>query len=70
MDDQEQIKAIKIIALCDFYRGLILDTVEESMRGMNEWTRTRITLLRLLGDKGLDGKLRDILGMPKREREN
>ena len=64
MNKSEQYKHQQLIETLNFYRGLIIDTVEVEMCDSKAWPTTRSRLLRLLGDRGLDGKLREILGMP------
>ncbi|MBK8204972.1 MAG: hypothetical protein IPK68_22640 [Bdellovibrionales bacterium] len=55
----------QIIETINFYRGLILDLVEVEMAETQNWPAVRSRLLRLLGDKGLEGRVRVILLSPK-----
>lgn len=55
----------KVIEIVSFYRGAIMDAVEFEMgQGSDEWRALRPRLLKLLGQGGLERKLRDALGIP------
>ncbi len=64
MNQIDQFKNQQITETMSLYRGLILDAVEVEMSDLRTWPTTRSRLLKLLGDRGLEGKLRDILGVP------
>lgn len=63
MDQKEQLRNQQIIDALDFTRGLIIGAVEIGMADQKTWPTTRSQLLKILGDRGLEGKLRSILGM-------
>ena len=45
----------------DFYRGLILDMVEQENGGSSSWSFLRGRLLKALGDRGLSGRITEVL---------
>lgn len=48
----------QLLEVIDFYRGLILDSVQSEMRENPEgWKFVRARLLKALGDRGLSGKI-------------
>lgn len=51
----------RLLDAVDFYRGLILDSVEQELGDGDTWTFTRGRLLKALGDRGLTGRIREIL---------
>lgn len=63
MNQADQFKNQQITETMSLYRGLILDAVEIEMSDSKAWPTTRSRLLKLLGDRGLEGKLRAIFGM-------
>ncbi|MBL7672062.1 MAG: hypothetical protein JNM39_16360 [Bdellovibrionaceae bacterium] len=64
MNLPEHQKQQQVLEAISFYRGLILDAVENELSETQAWPSTRSRLLRLLGDRGLEGKVREILGVP------
>ncbi len=50
----------------DFYRGLILETFEQEVGDQHNWPIIRSRVLRCMGDRGLEGKLRELFGLPPR----
>lgn len=46
--------------IIDFYRGLILDAIEDGVEP-DQWKRLRPRLLKALGDRGLEGKIREVI---------
>lgn len=51
----------QLVEIIDFYRGLILDSVEQELGGSDNWTFVRSRLLKALGDRGLVGRVRQIV---------
>jgi hypothetical protein len=51
----------KLVEVVDFYRGFILDIAEQELGSNNNWQFTRGRLLKALGDRGLTGKIREVL---------
>lgn len=51
----------KIKAILDFYRGLVLDAVESEITEIWRWRPLRSRLLKALGDRGLEGKLLELI---------
>ena len=47
----------------DFYRGLILDMVEQELGAGDNWPFMRGRLLKALGDRGLVGRLREVIAV-------
>ncbi len=54
-------KSREIFETVNFYRGLILDLIEQELSESKNWSYVRSRLLKALGDKGLEGRLRSIL---------
>ncbi len=54
----------------DFYRGLVLDSVEQELGGTEKWPYLRGRLLKALGDRGLAGRIREILNIELNKQEN
>jgi len=51
----------QIIETIGFYRGLLLDSVEHEMGGDPKWGYLRSRMLKILGDRGLEGRVQEIL---------
>ena len=47
----------RILEIMDFYRGVILDAVEQEIGESSQWPFLRSRLLKALGDRGLVGKV-------------
>ena len=47
------------VEIVDFYRGIVLDTVEQELGSSANWSFIRARLLKALGDRGLSGRLRE-----------
>ncbi len=56
----------KIKAILDFYRGLVLDAVEPEITEIWRWRPLRSRLLKALGDRGLEGKLLELVDSARR----
>lgn len=54
-------KSREIFETINFCRGLILDLIEQEISEQKNWPYVRSRLLKALGDKGLEGRLRSIL---------
>lgn len=63
-------KEDQVIEAISFYRSMILDVVEIQIGDTPCWQSTRGKFLRALGDRGLEGRIREILNLPKREQLN
>lgn len=48
-------------ATIGLYRGLVLDACEAELANQQQWSYLRSRLLKLLGDRGLEGKIFAIL---------
>lgn len=48
-------------ATIGLYRGLVLDACEAELVNQQQWAYLRSRLLKLLGDRGLEGKIFAIL---------
>lgn len=51
----------KLLDVVDFYRGIILDTVEQELSSNSNWQFVRSRILKALGDRGLAGRISEIL---------
>lgn len=51
----------RLSEVIDFYRGLILDAVEQELGAEPNWPFLRGRLLKSMGDRGLAGKVREII---------
>ena len=60
MIQKERIEG-QLLEVVDFYRGLILDIVEQELGCTDNWTFVRSRLLKTLGDRGLVGKIKELL---------
>lgn len=58
MKDEALKSEIKVAI--DFYRGIILDAVEQEFSETPQWPFLRRRLLKALGDRGLSGKIEEI----------
>ena len=50
-----------LLEVIDFYRGIILDAVEQNFGGDDDWPFLRKRLLKALGDRGLSGRITEII---------
>jgi hypothetical protein len=50
-----------LLEVVSFYRGLVLDMVEHEVSGRETWPATRSRLLKALGDRGLAGRIQEVL---------
>lgn len=50
-----------LLEVVDFYRGLVLDMVEQELAGSKSWPYLRARLLKALGDRGLVGRLSEVI---------
>lgn len=50
-----------ILEALDYYRGIILDAVEQEFGHSESWPRVRSRLLKALGDRGLSNRIQIIL---------
>lgn len=51
----------KLMAAIDEYRPAIMEPVEQALIGSSTWNYLRGRLLNALGDRGLAGRIREIL---------
>ncbi len=61
MENQRERIETQILEVIDFYRGIVLDSVEQEVGSSDNWTFVRSRLLKALGDRGLVGRVRQIL---------
>lgn len=54
-------KSREVFETLGFYRGIILDLIEQELSEQKNWPYVRSRLLRALGEKGLEGRLHFIL---------
>ena len=61
--DSNQCSSIdnRILEVVDFYRGIILDAVEQEAGGLPNWKYLRSRILKALGDRGLAKQIAEIL---------
>lgn len=50
-----------LLETLDFYRGVILDLSEQSHGESPEWPFVRNRLLKALGERGLGGRIKEVL---------
>jgi hypothetical protein len=51
----------RLLEVIDFYRGMILDMTEQELAGTDNWSFLRSRLLKAMGDRGLVGRVREVL---------
>lgn len=51
----------RLLEVVDQYRSMILDPVEQEIGDSPSWTYLRSRLLKALGDRGLAGRIREVL---------
>ncbi len=51
----------QLMDVIDQYRSFIIDPIEQEMEGNPNWLYLRARLLKALGDRGLAGRIREIL---------
>jgi hypothetical protein len=51
----------EVIKAMDLYRGLILDALELRLKERQDWKQIRSNMLKLLGNSGLEDRLRRIV---------
>ncbi|MGZ3781533.1 MAG: hypothetical protein ACXVCY_12850 [Pseudobdellovibrionaceae bacterium] len=51
------------LEMVDLYRGIILDTVEQEVGTSSNWQFIRTRLLKALGDRGLAGRLCELIAI-------
>jgi hypothetical protein len=52
---------LKLLDVVDQYRSMILDPVEQELGDTENWKFLRTRLLKALGDRGLAGRIQEIL---------
>lgn len=63
MLDTQQHLLTKILAAIDLYRGLVLDSCEQECADSHNWRYLRSRLLKAFGDRGLEGKIKEIVAI-------
>lgn len=61
VERRQQQTVEKVLEALDFYRSLILDSVEQEFADSPRWPYLRSRLLRALGDRGLANQIREIM---------
>ncbi len=61
IENQKQRLERHLIETVDYYRGLCLDLAEQQFGGTDEWPFVRARLLKLWGDRGLTGRLIEVI---------
>ncbi|MCX6118871.1 MAG: hypothetical protein NT027_15135 [Proteobacteria bacterium] len=51
----------KQLEVIDFYRGIVLDLLQQELEGCDDWHYLRSRLLKAFGDRGLAGRLKQVL---------
>lgn len=51
----------RIMDVVDQYRSMIIDPIEQEMGHSPNWKYIRSRLLKALGDRGLSGRIREVL---------
>ena len=63
VDVLSKLKTDEIIEAIDYYRGLIMDIVEQELADQPNWQFVRGRLLKAMGHRGLERRIREILGV-------
>ena len=59
--NQKQIIESRLLEVVDQYRSMILDPIQQELGNSPNWRFLRSRLLKALGDRGLVGRIREIL---------
>jgi hypothetical protein len=59
-------KVDQLFQAIDLARTAIIDTVALELEDNPHWESVRNRLLRIMGDRGLEGQVRSLLGMPQK----
>jgi hypothetical protein len=51
----------ELLEAIGLYRGFILDSVEQELSDSPRWTYLRSRLLKCFGDRGLEGRIKEII---------
>ncbi len=51
----------QLLEVIDLYRSMIIDPIEQEMGDSPNWQYIRSRLLKALGDRGLSGRIREIV---------
>lgn len=51
----------RLLDVVDQYRSMILDPVEQAVGDSQEWKYLRSRILKAMGDRGLAGRIREVL---------
>ena len=51
----------QLLEVVDLYRSMIIDPIEQEMGDSPNWQYIRSRLLKALGDRGLSGRIREIV---------
>jgi len=54
-----------ILDIIDHYRGHILDPIEQELGDSPSWKFLRSKILKALGDRGLSGRIREVIQIEK-----
>lgn len=52
----------QLLETISLYRGLVLDAVEQDLKDSPNWKFTRSRILKLFGERGLELRIREIMG--------
>ena len=53
----------RLLDVVDQYRSMIIDPIEQELGGSANWPYLRSRLLKALGDRGLAGRIREIINI-------
>ncbi len=59
--DYKSMELERALQIVDYYRSIVMDIVEQELGSASNWQFLRGRLLNALGDKGLSGRLRELL---------
>jgi hypothetical protein len=51
----------QLLEVVSFYKGIVLDSVEQACGEDTNWTYIRSRLLKAFGDRGMEGRIREII---------
>lgn len=60
-NNQNDPRLVLLLDTLDYYRGIVLDSVEQECGDLPVWVRLRSRLLKAFGDRGLASRIRSIM---------
>lgn len=60
-NNQSDPRLVLLLDALDYYRGIVLDSVEQECGELPVWFRLRSRLLKAFGDRGLVNRIKEIM---------